>query len=158
MNTLTREKAGVTAEKVAVTDKSLIVELSDGRVLSVPLSWYPRLLNGSHGERSHWRLIGRGIGVHWPYLDEDISIEGLLNGANSGESQASLAKWAASRRSAGVTVKRRAGRVLSHEYSEVTGVSRVAEKPAGYSSSKSKPASKKKTGLSRKTAIKSRES
>ena len=72
---------------VLVTEDTLSVELSDGRTISVPIEWYPRLVQGSHSERSNWRLIGRGEGIHWPDLDEDISIEGLLAGRPSGESR-----------------------------------------------------------------------
>jgi hypothetical protein len=71
----------------------LTVHLSDGRTISVPLAWYPRLVHGNSEERSDWRLIGRGEGIHWPQLDEDISVEGLIAGRPSGESQRSLAQW-----------------------------------------------------------------
>jgi len=63
--------------KVIVTDDSLTVEFHDGRSTSVPLAWYPRLSHGTSEERNNWRLIGNGEGIHWPYLDEDISIENL---------------------------------------------------------------------------------
>jgi hypothetical protein len=76
----------------------LIVELRDGRTISVPVAWYPRLAHGSPQERQQWELIGPGIGIHWPVLDEDISIEGLLQGLPSGESAASLKRWLAARR------------------------------------------------------------
>src|SRR5712691_7237132 len=85
------------AQRVRVTSEALIVDLTDGRTLTVPLAWYPRLAYGKPAERSKWRLIGRGHGIHWPALDEDISIEGLLAGQPSGESQSSLAKWLKSR-------------------------------------------------------------
>ncbi len=85
------------ATDVAVRDEMLTVELSDGRVLAVPLVWYPRLWHGSAAERGHWRLIGRGEGVHWPDLDEDLSVEGLLAGRPSAESQRSLQHWLAGR-------------------------------------------------------------
>jgi hypothetical protein len=85
---------------VKVTDDDLTVQLEDGRTLTVPLVWYPRLLHGGKRERSRWRLIGRGIGIHWPALDEDISIEGLLSGRRSGESQESLKRWFESRMAA----------------------------------------------------------
>jgi len=75
----------------------LSADLVDGRVISVPLAWYPRLEHGSPQERDNWRLIGEGEGIHWPELDEDISIEGLLAGRPSGESQASLKRWLAAR-------------------------------------------------------------
>jgi len=82
-----------TAESVLVSQDALSVELSDGRTISAPLAWYPRLLHGSAKERRNWRLIGRGQGIHWKDLDEDISVEGLLAGRTSGESQASFKKW-----------------------------------------------------------------
>ncbi len=86
------------ATSIAVTEDMLTVELSDGRTLSVPLAWYPRLLHGSTEERQQWRLIGKGRGIHWDALDEDISIEGLIAGLPSGESQASIQCWLASRK------------------------------------------------------------
>ena len=86
------------ATNVVVTDDTLTVDLSDGRTISVPLAWYPRLVHGTPDERSMWRLIGRGEGIHWPQLDDDISVEGLIAGKPSGESQASLARWIETRR------------------------------------------------------------
>ncbi len=82
---------------VAVTDDQLSVELADGRTLSVPLGWYPRLAAATPDERSHWRAIGAGRGIHWPELDEDISVDNLLAGKPSAESQASLGRWMAAR-------------------------------------------------------------
>ncbi len=78
---------------LGITDEALTVELSDGRTISVPLAWYPRLLHATPKERSNWRLIGKGQGIHWADLDEDISVEGLLAGRHSGESQASFKRW-----------------------------------------------------------------
>jgi hypothetical protein len=89
------------AQKVAVSDDTLLVDLVDGRTVSVPLAWYPRLSHGSISERENWRLIGRGEGIHWPDLDEDISVESLLAGRASGESQSSLDQWLRSRKQAG---------------------------------------------------------
>jgi hypothetical protein len=86
------------ATDVRVTDTTLIVQLADGRTVSVPLEWYPRLAEASRAERRRWELIGPGVGIHWPAVDEDISIEGLLRGLRSGESAASLNRWRASRR------------------------------------------------------------
>lgn len=80
------------AVDVHVSDDSLTVDLSDGRTISAPLGWYPRLEHGTPKERSNWRLIGHGQGMHWEDLDEDLSVEGLLLGKPSGESQASLKK------------------------------------------------------------------
>jgi hypothetical protein len=85
------------AESVSVSEDALSVELSDGRSVSIPLAWFPRLLHGTPAERDRWRLIGKGEGIHWEALDEDISIEGLLAGRRSGESQESLKKWLKSR-------------------------------------------------------------
>jgi len=89
------------ATGVTVTDDALVVELADGRSVSVPLSWYPRLEHGSAEERGRWRFIGRGEGIHWPDLDEDISVENLIAGKQSGESQRSFARWLESRRANG---------------------------------------------------------
>jgi hypothetical protein len=86
------------AQQVTVTDDALIVDLVDGRTVSVPVSWYPRLAHGTPAERSNWRLLGRGEGIHWPDLDEDISVAGLLAGRPSGETQSSLQRWLKSRR------------------------------------------------------------
>jgi hypothetical protein len=81
------------AVDVSVTDDTLTVELSDGRTISVPLEWYPRLVNGTSEERNNWRIIGRGQGIHWEELDEDISVEGIIAGNPSSESQSSFKKW-----------------------------------------------------------------
>ena len=81
------------AERVTATDDTLSVDLSDGRTISVPLAWFPRLVNASQEERNNWKLIGKGQGIHWESIDEDISVENLLAGRPSGESQTSLKKW-----------------------------------------------------------------
>ena len=93
MNSLVIETRIATAQRVTVTEDTLIVDLTDGRTISVPLAWYPRLLHGTFEERNNWRLIGQGEGIHWPDLDEDISVEGLVFGKPSGESQRSLKQW-----------------------------------------------------------------
>ncbi|KPK07251.1 MAG: hypothetical protein AMJ56_13585 [Anaerolineae bacterium SG8_19] len=85
---------------VQVTDDTLTVNLADGRTVSVPVEWYPRLAHGTPQEQKNWRLIGRGAGIHWPDLDEDISLENLLLGQPSGESQKSLKRWLANRSNA----------------------------------------------------------
>lgn len=85
------------AVAVEISDDAITVELNDARILSVPLAWYPRLLHGSPEERRNWRLIGNGEGIHWDDLDEDVSVENLLAGRRSGESQESLKKWLSSR-------------------------------------------------------------
>ena len=87
------------AQNVSVTDDTLIVDLVDGRTISVPLAWYPRLLHGRPEERNNWRLIGDREGIHWPDLDEDISVDNLLFGKPSGESQRSFKKWLEERKS-----------------------------------------------------------
>lgn len=87
------ERQTVSAQQVIVTGDTLTVELSDGRAISVPLAWYPRLLHGTPEERNNWRLIGGGEGIHWPDLDEDISVENLVSGKSSGESQRSFKRW-----------------------------------------------------------------
>jgi hypothetical protein len=94
------------AQSVKVTGESLTVDLSDGRSITVPLEWYPRLAHATGAERGKWRLIGRGLGIHWQELDEDISVEGLLAGKPSGESQESFGRWL-KRRTSRATVRRR---------------------------------------------------
>jgi hypothetical protein len=87
----------VLAVSARTTRDALVVELSDGRTVIAPLAWFPRLMHGTGEERNHWRLIAGGEGIHWPDLDEDISVEGLLDGRPSGESQKSFERWMASR-------------------------------------------------------------
>jgi hypothetical protein len=110
MNTSTGNIAVPVAETVTVTEDTLTVELSDRRSLSVPLAWFPRLVHATPSERRNWRLIGRGHGIHWNKLDEDISVEGLLAGKPSGESQTSFKKWLSARRSSGVRSSTRRAR------------------------------------------------
>lgn len=93
MTSSTVDTQHVQLTAVAVTDDVLTVELSDGRTISTPLSWYPRLCHGTSEERADWRLIGGGRGIHWPRLDEDISADNLVFGKPSAESQASLKRW-----------------------------------------------------------------
>lgn len=66
---------------VEVTEDTLVVSLMDGRTISVPLAWYPRLLNATQAQRQNWQIAGGGYGIHWPEIDEDLSTEGLLRGA-----------------------------------------------------------------------------
>lgn len=87
------------AQDVTVAEDTLTVELSDGRSISVPLAWYPRLVHGTPKERANWRLIGQGTGIHWSALDEDVSVENLLAGQASGESQRSFKRWLTKRAS-----------------------------------------------------------
>ena len=83
---------------IEVTNDTLTAELSDERTISVPLSWYPRLVHATSQERSNWELIGGGQGIHWPDLDEDISVESLLAGRKSGESHRSFKQWIEAKR------------------------------------------------------------
>ena len=78
---------------VLVTDDTLSVDLEDGRTVSVPIGWYPRLASGTDSERSNFEISGAGYGVHWPDLDEDIGVEGLLLGKRSSESPNSFEQW-----------------------------------------------------------------
>jgi hypothetical protein len=80
-------------KNVNITDESLSVDLADGRSITVPISWYPRLSHGKPEERKNWRLIGNGEGIHWPDLDEDVSVDNIVLGQPSGESQTSFSKW-----------------------------------------------------------------
>jgi hypothetical protein len=93
MSTLAVETDSLFARWVRVTDDYLVVDLEDGRKLSVPIAWYPRLQVATESERNNWRLVGRGEGVHWPDLDEDISTAGLIAGKPSAESAGSLKRW-----------------------------------------------------------------
>lgn len=99
MPTSTPEHA-VFAQDVRFSKDAMTVYLDDARVLSVPLTWYPRLLHGTKQARENFELIGDGEGIHWPELDEDISIQGLLAGKRSTETASSLAKWLAGNKSA----------------------------------------------------------
>ena len=101
MSSLASEIRLARAQDVVVTDDTLTVDLSDGRTISVPLGWYPRLLQGSVEERKNWRLVGQGQGIHWPALDEDIAVEDLILGKPSGESQQSLKQWQQGRTTGG---------------------------------------------------------
>jgi Protein of unknown function (DUF2442) len=99
MTTLVFEIRPARAGNVVLTDESITVELDDGRTISVPIAWYPRLLHATPDERDNLRLIGRGEGIHWPGVGEDISVENLVMGKPSGESQRSFKQWLESRRS-----------------------------------------------------------
>ncbi len=93
MYVLTTEVSVPEAMSIAVTEDTLTADLSDGRTISAPLAWYPRLGRASSEERGNWELIGGGQGIHWPDLDEDISVEMLLAGRKSGESHRSFQQW-----------------------------------------------------------------
>jgi hypothetical protein len=87
------------AKHVIVREREIKVDLVDGRTVVVPLAWFPRLAHATRAEQKRWRFIGRGQGIHWPDIDEDLSVEGILAGRPSGESQRSLKRWLESRRS-----------------------------------------------------------
>ena len=93
MSTSGPELKAVAAISVSLTDDELVADLNDGRSIAVPLAWFPRLAHGTPGERANWRLTGGGEGVHWPDLDEDISVVSLLAGRRSGETDESLRRW-----------------------------------------------------------------
>ena len=78
---------------VSVTDDTLTVDLEDGRTIAIPIGWYPRLAYGSPVERANFQISGAGYGIHWPDLDEDIGVEGILLGKKSTESRASFERW-----------------------------------------------------------------
>ena len=92
MNTLATNKTAFIAS-ARVTREALVVSFDDGRTVSLPLAWYPRLAEGTAKERSHYELIGDGHGIHWPDLDEDLSAAGLLAGQASMESPSSFQRW-----------------------------------------------------------------
>lgn len=100
MNSLATKQIEIRATSVRASDDALIVDLSDGRTVSAPLAWYPRLLHGTAAERDEYQFIGKGLGIHWPRLDEDISVEGILAGRRSQESKESFEQWLTWRRPA----------------------------------------------------------
>lgn len=97
MSTSAEQLERAYAQNVTVSADALTVELTDGRTISVPVSWYPRLEQATERERDAWELIGGGTGIHWAAVDEDISIDGLLAGKRSNESQESLRRWLSGR-------------------------------------------------------------
>lgn len=97
MSSLMTEIEIANVTQVSVSDEILSVSLDDGRTISVPISWYPRLMHGTQKERDNFRLISNGMGINWPDLDEDISVQGVIAGHHSMESQESLNKWLRSR-------------------------------------------------------------
>jgi hypothetical protein len=101
MSSLVAEIEQARAQKVAVSADSLTIDLVDGRTITAPLLWYPRLWHGTPKERHHLEIIGDGTLIHWPDLDEDLSIAGILAGRRSGESPQSLKKWLAQRTTSG---------------------------------------------------------
>jgi hypothetical protein len=101
MTTLVIDESSLRAVRAQLTDEALIVDLVDGRSVSVPLVWYPRLLQASMKERQQFRLIGSGEGIHWEFLDEDISMEGIVAGRRSMESAESFRRWLEDRKARG---------------------------------------------------------
>jgi len=101
MNSLAIEIQEPSAQNLTISEDSLTVDLVDGRTIIVPLSWYPRLWHGTREERNNIEIIGNGTLLHWPDLDEDLSVSGILAGRRSGESQQSLKKWLKKRRAQG---------------------------------------------------------
>lgn len=98
MNSLVVEIQEPRAKSVNVSNDGLTVDLVDGRTITVPLAWFPRLWHGSSRERAHLEIFGDGAYIHWPDLDEDLTVAGLLAGQRSGESPQPLKKWVASRK------------------------------------------------------------
>lgn len=92
MNTLSLEHETL-VNKISFSADAFTVHLNDSRHMTIPLAWYPRLLAGKKQEREKYELIGNGEGIHWPALDEDILLDGLLSGRPSQENQSSLRKW-----------------------------------------------------------------
>ncbi len=80
MNTF-EPKAGERVKDVSFTDDAISVDLFDGRTITVPLAWYPRLLHATPEQRENWKIAGAGYGIHWPDIDEDLSTQGFLQGA-----------------------------------------------------------------------------
>jgi hypothetical protein len=100
MHSVTITLTPVRATDVSITDDTLSIDLEDGRTIAVPLGWYPRLAHGTAEERANWHISGAGHGIHWPDLDEDIGVEGLLLGKKSQESPSSFARWLQQRQKA----------------------------------------------------------
>ena len=98
MNSLAIEIQEARVKSVTVSDDALTVDLVDGRTIIVPLVWYPRLWHGTPDERNHFEIIGDRMYIHWPDLDEDLTVAGLLAGRRSGESLQSLKKWLEARK------------------------------------------------------------
>jgi hypothetical protein len=97
MNPTADETREALVVRVEVSDDALSAELADGRTIAAPLAWYPRLAHATAEERVAWRLIGGGRGIHWPGVDEDVSVANLLSGQPSAESQSSFRRWLTAR-------------------------------------------------------------
>jgi len=98
MSSLVFEVQEPRGKSVKVSDEGLTVDLVGGRTIMVPLGWFPRLWHGTPQERNHFEIFGDGAYIHWPELDEDLTVAGLLAGQRSGESPQSLKKWLESRK------------------------------------------------------------
>ena len=98
MSSLAVEVQEPRGKSVKVYEDAVRVDLVDGRTITVPLAWYPRLWHGSPQERNHFEIFADGAYIHWPDLDEDLTVAGMLAGQRSGESPQSLKKWLDSRR------------------------------------------------------------
>lgn len=101
MNSLAADIQEARARHVTVSEEALTVDLLDGRTIIVPLGWYPRLWHGTTEERNHFEIFGDGTYIHWPELDEDLTVAGLLAGRRSGENPRSLKKWLEARKARG---------------------------------------------------------
>ncbi len=97
MSSLINEIQDAHARQVQISDDALQIDLTDGRTIIAPLMWYPRLWHGTPQERDNYRIIGDGAYIHWPDLDEDLTVAGILAGRRSGESSTSLKKWLGNR-------------------------------------------------------------
>ena len=93
MTSLAVEDQEPRAQEITITGDSLSVDLMDGRTIIVPIVWYPRLWHGTPEERNNFEIIGDGTLLHWPDLDEDLSVDGILAGRRSGENKKSLKRW-----------------------------------------------------------------
>ncbi len=93
MNSSVGELQEARALQLVVSNEALTVDLVDGRTIIVPLAWYPRLWHATPAERNRFEIFGDGAFIHWPDLDEDLTVAGLLAGHRSGESPQSLKKW-----------------------------------------------------------------
>ena len=102
MTTLVIDESSLRAVRAQLTDEALVVDLADGRSVSVPLVWYPRLVRASMKERQQFRLIGSGEGIYWELLDEDVSVEGIVAGRRSMESAEFFRRWLEDRKERGV--------------------------------------------------------
>jgi hypothetical protein len=107
MSSLVVETQEARAQSARLTEKALSVDLVDGRTIIVPLVWFPRLWHGTPRERNHFEIFGDGAYIHWPNLDEDLTVAGLLGGRQSGESPQSLRKWLDSRKGKQTGAERR---------------------------------------------------